>query len=501
MMIAVALLGAACSGGDARPAAPATTTGTTPGSTTRSTRPAVEPNDCPYSLPDESLRCGVLEVPEDWEAPSETVIQLPYVILPALGDPASHQPDPIVYLEGGPGVSGLASVALFADIAGLRQERDIVFMEIRGNGVSLPAFTCEPGVLDDPALATSCWEASLAKGMDPSEYNTRSVALDFVALRRQLGIEQWNLYGISYGTTTAQVISDLDPGGTRSVALDSPTSPSVEIARADLESLLDGYSRIFAACVADPSCDRRYPNLMTTFIDTAQSLSAAPWDHGADSVAELISFVSDEDPQLMEGAGFLRLVQAVPAAQMPAVIHAVAARDARRLDDLLASVLGFAEFDILEGLPDSIVDPSFAGDGMLLSTYCSEEAPVDTLDTVPPATIDEWPSSIIDVYRTRWEICDSWPVSVSAPEDVDLVRNDLPTLILTGEFDVLTPRQQGEIILDGLTNAQLVDVPTAEHGVAPQSQCALDILVAFIAEPTTNADTGCLDEVPPVEWA
>lgn len=73
------------------------------------------PNDCSFlmQLGDDprprlgAVTCGTLDVPEDWSRPDGRRIQIGYVVLHSTGEHAA--PDPVVYLEGGPGGSALGA--------------------------------------------------------------------------------------------------------------------------------------------------------------------------------------------------------------------------------------------------------------------------------------------------------------------------------------------------------------------------------------------------------
>ena len=94
----------------------------------------------------ETVECGYLVVPEDRADPDSDTIRLAVAIFHP-PDGATH-PDPIIYLSGGPGGSGLEFLfisfdAAFAPI--FATERDFIVLDQRGIGYSEPALDC-PGV-------------------------------------------------------------------------------------------------------------------------------------------------------------------------------------------------------------------------------------------------------------------------------------------------------------------------------------------------------------------
>ena len=75
------------------------------------------------------------------------------------------------------------------------------------------------------------------------------------------------------------------------------------------------------------------------------------------------------------------------------------------------------------------------------------------------------------------------------------VESDIPTLVLSGEYDLQTPMAWGEDAAEGLTNAYEVEFPNTGHGAILFSQCARDIGEAFINNPDGAPLTTCTDEL------
>ena len=74
--------------------------------------PYIEWDTCPFDAPSgtvegETYECGYLYVLENRTDPDSYEIELPFVII--YSDSANPQPDPIIYLEGGPGGSAIAA--------------------------------------------------------------------------------------------------------------------------------------------------------------------------------------------------------------------------------------------------------------------------------------------------------------------------------------------------------------------------------------------------------
>jgi pimeloyl-ACP methyl ester carboxylesterase len=102
--------------------------------------------------------------------------------------------------------------------------------------------------------------------------------------------------------------------------------------------------------------------------------------------------------------------------------------------------------------------------------------------------------------RARDRECDDWlrrsrDGSMPAP-----VRSDIPTLILTGQFDDRTPTEQARRIASTLSRASLVEFPDEGHDARPGG-CHAAIVVQFLEDPTRKVDTSCVATIPPISFA
>ncbi|MCI5047768.1 MAG: alpha/beta fold hydrolase, partial [Aquisalinus sp.] len=214
---------------------------------------------CPFRMPRQNnAQCYRAYAPQDWTAyqaggdggPLISILAL--VLTPANG---ASELDPFVYLEGGPGFAGVP--AEYNDFGAdgwlrwayepvLETGRAMIFVDTRGLGYSEPALHCPAALraawqdLKRKPLErdlgstvfdadTACFRALEAQGVDLAAYQSDYAARDLALLRRGLGIDQWNLYGISYGAQTALNLLNVDEEGVRSVIFDSPSYDRVSV--------------------------------------------------------------------------------------------------------------------------------------------------------------------------------------------------------------------------------------------------------------------------------
>ena len=90
-----------------------------------------------------------------------------------------------------------------------------------------------------------------------------------------LGISQWNVFGLSYGTDLAQRYVRDHSEGIRSVVLNSVIPVTITLAKY-WESTRAGFDSLFQACVAQAACNTAHPNLEATVTNLVNMLEAAP---------------------------------------------------------------------------------------------------------------------------------------------------------------------------------------------------------------------------------
>lgn len=153
----LALLGlvlAACGTGVAAPTAPTPTARLTPQPailTGLDTPGVLRPSACPFALPDdlvegEDVECGYLPVYEHREAGSSgdgRLIRLAVAVFHPPG--GATQPDPVIYLSGGPGASILKLIGTQVEVFSepvFASGRSLIVFDQRGIGLSKPALDC-----------------------------------------------------------------------------------------------------------------------------------------------------------------------------------------------------------------------------------------------------------------------------------------------------------------------------------------------------------------------
>ncbi|MGK5556533.1 alpha/beta hydrolase [Actinomadura kijaniata] len=192
-----------------------------------------------------ALRCARLKVPLDYARPDGERIEIALVRLRASG-PASARVGSLVFNFGGPGASGVETLAAStADYATLRTRYDLVGFDPRGVGRSIPVRCLTDREQDADAAADSTpdtpqeEETYVREARDHSgkcrarsgrylpHITTANVARDLDVMRRALGDEKLHYFGISYGTWLGANYAHQYPGKVGRLVLDAAVDTSL----------------------------------------------------------------------------------------------------------------------------------------------------------------------------------------------------------------------------------------------------------------------------------
>lgn len=457
--------------------------------------PRFESADCWFDTPPgQTVECGYLIVPEDRSQPGGETIKL--AVARFQSSRTNPKPDPIVYLEGGPGGSPLRGlVDQFSVIfTPFLADRDLILVDQRGTGYSQPALDCpeyKQLVLDtldenltadqseekaNQALLT-CSDRLSKTGINLAAFDSAENAADVSDLRKALGIEQWNLYGISYGTRLALTIMRDFPEGIRSVVIDSVYPPQVDLFASTPTNGERAFEVLFDACEGDADCSAAYPGLRDVFFETIRQFNQSP-------PTFTVTLKSGERyTMLLNGDGLMAAVfQSMYATSLlpflPRLIYEV--RDGNYA--LLAALQG----EFLGQLDD-------ISSGMYYSVQCSEEVPFTTPDALKAFT------AVKPEYRPLaspgiYALCQQWAKENPNPIENQPVNSDIPTLIFGGEFDPITPPDWAALTAKTLPNSFYFELPGAGHGASLSVECPRDIALAFLDDPKTKPDDSCIAE-------
>lgn len=445
---------------------------------------------CELKQPNSALStaawCTPFQVPENRDDPSSRKIDLKLALLRAAAQ--RPQQDTVVLLAGGPGQAATESWnSVAGSLQALLAQRNVLLLDQRGTGGSNP-LDCKPPTGSDtqhendgfdPAKlreeVAQCLKQVQAKA-DPRFYTTTIAAQDLEDVRQALGSPSFDLVGVSYGTRMAQQYATRYPQAVRSIVLDGVVPNSLVLGE-DFATNLDAALKAqFARCAAVPACKQRFGDPYQTLYQLRDALRANPHE------------VSFRDPQSYQTvkrtldeyslASVVRMFAYTPltAALLPLSIDAAAHGD-------VGPLLGQAK--LLSGdLADTM------NGGMQSSIICSEDA--DLLTPRPQDAQTILGTRMIDALQA---VCSVWPKGTRPADFHQPFKSDKPTLLLSGEYDPVTPPRYGDDVLGGLTNARHLVLKGQGHNVIGAG-CAPRLLKRFIEDLNPKAlDIRCLDRL------
>lgn len=464
------------------------------GLTAQWARPAVEADqdmlplhECrlehPLQLTSIAARCGTLRVPEDRDHPQGPAIDLNVAVVPALNRRSTAAP--LFLLAGGPGQSAVQSyVATASAFARINRNHAIVLLDQRGTGQSNP-LSCE--YPEDwrqpadplPALRQATTECLAKLGQGVRFYTTSVAVRDLEDVRAALGYPEINLYGGSYGTRVAELYMRRYPARTRAVILDGVTYPEQAIGA---ETPFDGeraLNLIVARCQEAPDCAAAYPQLK-------QELDGLLRQFGPQKVAVTIDDPNSGLPLQIDFSHAvlstaLRFLSysSLHASLLPALIHQAAHGALRPLAS--QAVMNTRQIG------------NQLANGMQYSVLCSEDEPLFAAANIDRTAMARTYQGTEQVDALK-EICRLWP---RGPVDADLhapLVSDIPTLLLSGEADPVTPPADAERAALKLTRHRHLILPGEGHGQLGTG-CMPRITAEFLDTAAPDKlDASCLKE-------
>ncbi|MFO0553845.1 MAG: alpha/beta fold hydrolase [Polyangiaceae bacterium] len=446
--------------------------------------------------------CATIEAPLRWSEPDGPQIG---VFVQRLRAPVQPSRGQVWLLEGGPGGSGADFDKIMAEFQKLDPTLDFYAIDHRGVGrsarLSCPgedSATSAWGTSVSPEEAPACRDEVLAAwGDDLDEFTTTSAARDLgwlIDRTAEPGRDVF-VYGVSYGTYWAIRYLQLFPNQATAVVLDSIAPPGESFLHYDED--FDAVGQDFMdLCATDPLC--------------AAKLGADPWGATKDVLTLLDGGHCAElatkwglNRQAARTVFAYLLTSTVTRAYFPAFVYRLArcdAADVTALDHLLGVLFGNAETSYYATLSSDALFYNVA-----LSELWPDASEHPTVESV--SAIEDALSVSTGLTPRVTAVQDVWP----AYEDDSFVGQwpdtQIPVLMMNGDLDPMTPIWVGGQAAQHFTGPQqwFYRVPRAAHAVIVETPgdepCGRTILFSFLADPTKEPDTTCLEAIPEESFA
>jgi pimeloyl-ACP methyl ester carboxylesterase len=445
--------------------------------------PGAEPNSMENAL------CGGLKVFENRAAQKGRKIELKIVVYPATGQ--NKSPDPLFYIAGGPGSSAIEDAPYVAqDYTKVRESRDLVFLDQRGTGGS-HALNCtffNPSDLQsyleywNPLEEVRKCRDALEKDADLRLYTTTIAMDDLDDVRAGLGYDKISITAGSYGTRAAQEYIRRHGAHVRAAILQGISMTGQFMPRDFPQQTERALQGVIDECLQDEACRAAFPNIKLEAKAVLEKLIGgrveAEVKNPADGKPARVRLSRD---LVAESIRYL-LYSTGGASRVPLFIHTAAQGN---FTPLAEAALYFRREIVGSGAT-----------GLYLSITCAEDLP-----WIKPGEGErDVEKTFLGGYRLRQqrEACALWRQGEIPKDYSQPTRSDVPALILTGQWDPVTPPVYGDMIAKNFPNSLHIVVPSGGHGFGGLDglDCLNNLMAQFIERASVKGlDTSCVKQI------
>jgi pimeloyl-ACP methyl ester carboxylesterase len=258
---------------------------------------------------------------------------------------------------------------------------------------------------------------------DPRLYTSDNAADDLDDVRAALGYQQVSLYGGSYGTRLAQVYMRRFPQRTRAVVIDGVMPLDARVPLTYAATALQALDHVIDDCAYTPACQAQFPALAKDFDRLLSRFREGPVNTTvtpAGRPAVPVTMSRGDFGYAIRGI----LYNARGAQELPELIAGAAATG-----DLSQFAQRYWERQVAFSRTFST--------GLHLSVLCAEDVPFIKSDEIAEAGADTFLDRyLIDEYRRA---CAEWPAAAVQAGFMQPVSGSVPTLLISGYFDPVTP--------------------------------------------------------------
>ncbi len=291
-----------------------------------------------------------------------------------------------------------------------------------------------------------------------------------------------HLFGLSYGSRLAQEYMRRYPGSIETVVLHSPTSTGSRMPLYHAKYSQATLEKLFNDCAEDSSCRTAYPDLKKEF---NALMSAGRKAHFKTSY----TFSDGRTKQLsipweifhtklrtrMYDPGNLRLI--------PFIIHEAFKGNWKPFFSFYSEKESYS---------------AFSAEGLYLSITCSEDVPFIKKREAKSLT----KKTFMGNYRIQQQqnACANWSRGIIPNDFLQPVYSSIPTLILSGEWDPVTPVSMAKEIARYLPNSQLIIIPQMSHtfdGLSNEA-CFDNMVMEYIKDSgKSKVNSSCINTMTP----
>lgn len=437
-------------------------------------------HQCPFNFNNHNPndQCGFVEVPRNRANNSKETTQLSYLLIKSQSK--NRKADPVVFIQGGPGGDVLKLADIYSQLS-IDSDRDFILYDQRGIGFSeelcpninqklieilAKDLNVESEIKELHEALKSC--KKFIKN-DSRQFSTTTNVEDLEALREHLGYKQLNLFGGSYGTRLGVKYMELYPNKVRSAILSSLFPPEIRMYDHLFSNFENALNKVFTACENDFSCNSNYPNLKSDFTSIYNKIKTEP----------IVLKIGNSNFTLNQQDVLLFLHQMLYSdktiSKIPEFIKALKLNDKKNISRTINTFV------------PRITTINLA---VYYAVMTADEGNFDNKSMLKNDSKNLlFSSDGLSLFSADPEIIESWPTQKTTANNMGIITSEIPTLLISGDFDPVTPVSNGNQVQKSLKNSQ--HLVFKNNGHVPINDCFFNLAKTFLNNPMEKLDGNC----------
>lgn len=398
---------------------------------------------------------------------------------------------PLLYLHGGPGIATLGNLPNYLKSATwkqIRETRSIVFFDYRGTGYSEPSLCPDldeslkrvadklsPQQLNSHRieLLKKCRIKHFSEGIDIATFSSFQSAEDAESIRASLGIDTWNVYGVSHGTTVALNLLRNHDKRIQSMILDSPFPPNAP--------WLD-FVRPFAVSFEvlekklseDETVSTHFASIRKDFVKAVEQLNKTPYKIAINDSGATYPFTGND----FAWSVWTALLKPASIPFVPLAIKEAASGNTNFLSKWVVAFNNPNAFGKFSEHQSKAI-------------LCYEGRPKNEADS-KAALQKAYPDFTAFNIDFESDLCNAWQPKSAGQKLFEPVTSTVPVLVLSGEYDPVCPPLFGELTAKTLSRSTFINVPAASHAAIHVDDCIREIATTFLSNPSAKVEIVCV---------
>ena len=423
----------------------------------------------------QQIKWFYLYVPENWNNPTKQ-IKLAVAIISSFKKSNKN----VVHISGGPGGWNIGAIKKWLDHP-IRNVANIVLVDLRGTGFSKPELCPELGNdilqlfaqnnLPDNEInaivniSKNCKKDLIERDIDLKCYNSLYISKDLNALKKSLNIQQWFVYGVSYGTHIAQVYARYYPNDFEGIILDSPIPNIYEYYKYNTTNYITSLTTLFKESKS------KFPNLESQYYAVIDKLSKKGITVNVDkSIIKTGQFtynVGDFQIIIQQSLYNRQLIEVIP---------------------LIITSFYNENKSILSTLVSAFSDKLKRDFGTYYCVTCNDGYTDSSIvDFDKNASTFKNNHGGLLFYRSDLFVCKKWELKSTANDTLlDTNFYNIKALVFSGKYDPITPLINGRKTSKKFRTAYLFEMPYG-HGTS-FSNMGRDIVESFVNGPDRKSN-------------